>query len=187
MSTAAIRTGKVQPLRTPEPEAEKTSGAGLLARAVALHLAGKREEALKLLQRAVSNNEGSAEIYRAMAHIQFEMGDFKEAGKTYRTLTQVKPQYAMGWFNLAVCLERLGAWFPAPGYCDEEMIFYRVSDLRPPAPDSTHRPDEDEEITTASFTIAEARAMSRRGEIVDLKTAFALTLIGSGPDGMSGV
>ena len=74
-------------------------------------------------------------------------------------------------------LERLGAWFPAPGYCDEEMIFYRVWDLRPPAPDSTHRPDEDEEITTASFTIAEARAMSRRGEILDLKTAFALTLI----------
>src|SRR4051812_21000235 len=25
-------------------------------------------------------------------------------------------------------LERLGAWFPTPGYCDEEMIFYRVSD-----------------------------------------------------------
>jgi ADP-ribose pyrophosphatase len=74
-------------------------------------------------------------------------------------------------------IERLGAWFPTPGYCDEEMIFYRVSGLRLPPPDSPHRPDEDEDITAAPFSVAEARAMSRRGEIVDLKTAFALTLI----------
>jgi ADP-ribose pyrophosphatase len=74
-------------------------------------------------------------------------------------------------------LERLGAWFPTPGYCDEEMIFYRVSGLRMPAPDSPHRHDDDENITPAAFSMAEARAMSRRGEIVDLKTAFALTLV----------
>jgi ADP-ribose pyrophosphatase len=74
-------------------------------------------------------------------------------------------------------LERLGAWFPTPGYCDEEMIFYRVSGLRMPAPDSPHRHDDDENITAAAFSVAEVRAMSRRGEIVDLKTAFALSLI----------
>ena len=74
-------------------------------------------------------------------------------------------------------VERLGAWYPTPGYCDEEMIFFRVSDLRAPAADSRHRPDEDEDITTKSVTVAEARAMARRGEIVDLKTAYALTLI----------
>jgi ADP-ribose pyrophosphatase len=34
-------------------------------------------------------------------------------------------------------VERLGAWFSVPGYCDEEMIFFRVSDLRSPPPDST--------------------------------------------------
>ena len=74
-------------------------------------------------------------------------------------------------------VERLGAWFPTPGYCDEEMIFYRVSDLHASPPDSPHAPDEDEDITAASFTIADVRAMSQRGDIVDLKTAFALTLI----------
>jgi ADP-ribose pyrophosphatase len=74
-------------------------------------------------------------------------------------------------------VERLGAWFPTPGYCDEEMIFFRVTGLREPPPDSPHRPDEDENITAAAFTVAEVRAMSRRGEIVDLKTAFALTLV----------
>ncbi len=74
-------------------------------------------------------------------------------------------------------LERLGAWYPTPGYCDEEMIFFRVGDLRQPAPDSRHRPDADEDIATRSVTVDEARAMARRGEIVDLKTAYALTLI----------
>jgi ADP-ribose pyrophosphatase len=74
-------------------------------------------------------------------------------------------------------LERLGAWFPSPGFCDEEMIFFRATDLRQPSPDSTHRPDEDEHIKVRMFTIQEAQAMVARGEIVDLKTAYGLTLL----------
>ena len=105
MSTIAVKT---VPIRRP-PQADAGKG-DYLARAVALHLAGKREEALKQLQRAIAANEASPEIYRAMGHIQFEMGEYKDAAKTYRLLTQIKPQYAMGWFNLAVSLERLSAW-----------------------------------------------------------------------------
>lgn len=74
-------------------------------------------------------------------------------------------------------VEQLGAWFPTPGYCDEEMIFFRATGLRAPAPDSPHKPDADEDITARSFTIAEARTMVKRGEIIDLKTAYGLTLI----------
>ena len=74
-------------------------------------------------------------------------------------------------------LERLGAWFPSPGFCDEHMIFFRATDLRPPSPDSPHKPDEDENITVRVFAIDQARAMAARGEIVDLKTAYGLTLI----------
>lgn len=74
-------------------------------------------------------------------------------------------------------LEKLQALYPAPGFCDEELIFFRVSDLRLPPPDSPHQPDEDEDITTRTLPIAEARAMLERGEIVDLKTAYALTLL----------
>src|SRR5690242_5805229 len=92
----------VPPPPQPARNAEKGDG-DFLARAVGLHLAGRREEALKHLQKAVSSNAASPEIFRAMAHIQFEMGDYAEAGKSYRLLTQAKPQYAMGWFNLAVC------------------------------------------------------------------------------------
>ena len=74
-------------------------------------------------------------------------------------------------------LERLRRLFPTPGYCDEEMIFFRVSDLRDPAPDSAHKPDDDEEIHVRVFTIAEAKAMIEAGEIIDLKTAYGLSLI----------
>jgi ADP-ribose pyrophosphatase len=74
-------------------------------------------------------------------------------------------------------IERLGGIFPAPGFCDEELIYFRLSDLRPPPPDSPHKPDADEDIEAQVFTIAEAKAMAARGEIVDLKTAYGLTLI----------
>ena len=74
-------------------------------------------------------------------------------------------------------VERICALYPTPGYCDEEMIFFRVSELRAPAPGSPHKPDDDEDIVAQSFTIAEARAMVAGGEIVDLKSAYGLTLI----------
>jgi ADP-ribose pyrophosphatase len=74
-------------------------------------------------------------------------------------------------------LERIRGLFPAPGFCDEELIFFRVSDLVAPAPDSTRKPDEDEDIRAEPFAIADAKAMVAKGQIVDLKTAYALTLI----------
>jgi ADP-ribose pyrophosphatase len=74
-------------------------------------------------------------------------------------------------------VERLRGFYPTPGFCDEEMIFYRCSDLRPPAADSTVKKDEDEELEPRTCTIVEARAMINAGEIVDLKTVVGLTLI----------
>ena len=74
-------------------------------------------------------------------------------------------------------IERLCGLYPTPGYCDEEMIFFRLSGLRPPPPDSPHQPDDDEDIQSRAMTIAEAKAMVARGEVVDLKTAYGLTLI----------
>jgi hypothetical protein len=74
-------------------------------------------------------------------------------------------------------LFRLAGLFPAPGFCDEELIFYRASDLQPPPPDSPHRPDEDEDLEVRSVEIDRARAMVASREIVDLKTAYGLTLL----------
>lgn len=74
-------------------------------------------------------------------------------------------------------LTRLRGYYPTPGFCDEEMTYYRCEDLRPPAPDSTARKDEDEEIEPRTFTIEEVRALVQSGEIVDLKTLAGLSLL----------
>jgi ADP-ribose pyrophosphatase len=70
---------------------------------------------------------------------------------------------------------RLGAMFPTPGYCDEEMIFFRVSGLNEPA--EAAELDEDEDIEVRVFTLKEAREMVRSGEIVDMKTVIGLGLL----------
>jgi ADP-ribose pyrophosphatase len=72
---------------------------------------------------------------------------------------------------------RLGGYFPTPGFCDEEMVYFRCEDLRAPAPDSTVTKDEDEEIEPRTFTLDEARALVASGEIVDLKTLAGLNLL----------
>jgi ADP-ribose pyrophosphatase len=70
---------------------------------------------------------------------------------------------------------RLAALHPTPGYCDEEMIFYRLSSLS--VPSSEAEVDEDEDIEPRTFTLAEAREMVRRGEITDMKTVVGLALL----------
>jgi ADP-ribose pyrophosphatase len=74
-------------------------------------------------------------------------------------------------------VRRMRSFYPTPGFCDEEMIFYRCTDLQPPASDSTAHKDEDEDLEPRTFTIAEARRLVREGEIMDLKTVVGLTLI----------
>lgn len=75
-------------------------------------------------------------------------------------------------------VEFVGAWYPTPGFCTEAMNYYRLSDLCPPDPHApqAHR-DEDEDIRVQVFPIDEARALVKRGDIIDLKTAWGLTLI----------
>jgi ADP-ribose pyrophosphatase len=70
---------------------------------------------------------------------------------------------------------RLAAMYPTPGYCDEEMVFFRLSNLEEPTHDAEL--DEDEDIEAKTFELREAREMVRRGEIVDMKTVAALAMI----------
>lgn len=74
-------------------------------------------------------------------------------------------------------VERLKAFYPTPGFCDELMIFYRCTELGPPPADSTATKDEDEDIEPRTFTLEEARRLIGAGEIVDLKTVAGLTLV----------
>jgi ADP-ribose pyrophosphatase len=70
---------------------------------------------------------------------------------------------------------RLAALYPTPGYCDEQMLFFRLSSLEDPTSDA--HVDEDEDIEIRTVELREAREMIRRGEIVDMKTIAALGMI----------
>ena len=75
-------------------------------------------------------------------------------------------------------LEFLGAWYPTPGLCTEVMNYYRLTGLHAPDPDGPQAHlDEDEDIRVRVFALDEARDMVRRGQIIDLKTAWGLTLV----------
>ena len=76
-------------------------------------------------------------------------------------------------------LERLGALFPTPGYCDEEMNFYRLSSLREPGEDDDDaEPDEEEgDIEADAFTLEKIKDMIASGKIIDLKTVAGVALL----------
>jgi ADP-ribose pyrophosphatase len=75
-------------------------------------------------------------------------------------------------------VEFVGAWYPSPGFVTEVMNFYKLTGLQPPDPDGPAiHTDEDEDIRVHVFPLDEARDMVRRGEIIDLKTAWGLTLV----------
>ena len=81
-----------------------------LARAVALHLEGKRKEALKELNSAIENGEETAEVFAAKGHVQFELEQYDDAMKTYEKLLAVAPRHPTANFNLGICYEKLGRW-----------------------------------------------------------------------------
>jgi ADP-ribose pyrophosphatase len=70
---------------------------------------------------------------------------------------------------------RMAVMFPTPGYCDEEMVFFRVSSLEEPTEPAEL--DEDEDIEAKTFELRDAREMIRRGEITDMKTVAGLAMI----------
>ncbi len=74
--------------------------------------------------------------------------------------------------------EFLGTYYATPGYCDEQMNFYRLTGLRKPGKgEQAALPDEDEDLEVQTFSVDELRAMIRRGEIEDMKTVVGLTLV----------
>jgi ADP-ribose pyrophosphatase len=74
-------------------------------------------------------------------------------------------------------VERLGAFFPTPGYCDEEMIFFKATELRAPRDDEEAHADEDEDIEPKAFALDDLRRMIAIGEIIDLKTVAGIAMI----------
>ena len=74
--------------------------------------------------------------------------------------------------------EKLFSFFPSPGFCSEEMHFFRLTDLRDRrAHEAAPQQDPDEVLKVQEFAIDEVRAMIRSGAIRDMKTALGLALL----------
>jgi ADP-ribose pyrophosphatase len=74
--------------------------------------------------------------------------------------------------------QKLLSLFPSPGFCDEEMNFFLLTNLREraagePAP---HQ-DPDEILNVKEFLVEDVREMIRAGEIADMKTVVGMTLL----------
>ena len=69
-------------------------------------------------------------------------------------------------------LEPISVFYTTPGFCDETMHLFRATGLEAVPP----RPEADENIEHATFTLDQAMAMIGRGEIREGKTLVALLL-----------
>jgi ADP-ribose pyrophosphatase len=72
-------------------------------------------------------------------------------------------------------IERLGLYYPTPGFCDERMVFYACRDLY--VPRRLAKPDDDEQIEPRTFTMRDAWRLVEAGEVVDMKTTLGLAMI----------
>ena len=80
--------------------------------------------------------------------------------------------------QVASHLQRLGSFFPTPGYCDEQMTFFKAIGLRAPGVgDEEAQQDEDEDIEVRPFARDQLQRMIASGEIIDLKTIAGLSLL----------
>lgn len=68
-------------------------------------------------------------------------------------------------------VEKITAFYSAPGFCDEVLHLYRAINI---SPNSTLSPDEDELVETELLSKAEVKATIAQGEIMDAKTLIAL-------------
>src|SRR5260370_19594883 len=108
-STSKTDTGVRLDLMAPGT-AKTPAASASLGKAVALHLEGKTEAALKELTAAIAGGENLAELHAAMGHIQFELKRFEDAAKSYLKAAQVDPKSKTASYNRGVCLEKLERW-----------------------------------------------------------------------------
>jgi ADP-ribose pyrophosphatase len=74
--------------------------------------------------------------------------------------------------------EKLLSLFPSPGFCDEGMNFFLLTDLRDRvAGEAAAHQDPDELLKVKEFAVDDVRKMVRTGEICDMKTAIGVTLL----------
>jgi ADP-ribose pyrophosphatase len=110
----------------------------------------------------------------AVDHVMWELpAGSIDPGESLEGATRRECHEEIGLWPVSV--ERLGAFHPTPGYCDEVMVFFKATGLTRPAHEAHQDPDED--IEPHAVPLDEARAMIARGEITDMKTIVGIGLI----------
>ena len=72
-------------------------------------------------------------------------------------------------------VERIGEYYPTPGYSDELMVFFRLTQLT--VPETRAAADADEILEPRIFSLAEARSLIAGSDTQDMKTVLGLTLV----------
>lgn len=71
-------------------------------------------------------------------------------------------------------MQRLGAIFNTPGFCDEETLIYMAGELEPV--DHARHGEEERYIEVVEVALADVDAMIASGELVDAQTVLGLLL-----------
>lgn len=72
-------------------------------------------------------------------------------------------------------LELLTTLWPTPGFCTEQMHFFKCTELFVPAAPAEQ--DEDEHVVAQTFTFDDVRRLIAEGEIADMKTVVGANLL----------
>ena len=72
-------------------------------------------------------------------------------------------------------IEQAGAFYPTPGYCDELMVFFRLTELV--ALQAPAAQDDDEVLEPRTFALDDARRLAAGGDVLDMKTVLGLKLV----------
>ncbi len=73
----------------------------------------------------------------------------------------------------AASMEYLGAFVPAPGFCDEKIHMFYSDDVFVSANPLNYTPDYDEDIDVMLLSVDELSVMFKNQELTDYKTALA--------------
>ena len=86
---------------------------GAFARAVSLASRGRLEQAIAVLDQAVEDGEGNAEVHCGLGHLRFEQEKWSEASAAYGAVADAEPGHPTARYNRALCLERQGSFTQA--------------------------------------------------------------------------
>ncbi len=122
---------------------------------------GRRDDAERVIERALQYEEGSAEAYNALAHVSLLLGRHELSNALYRRAATLAPDDWRFWHNLASSERSMGRLREAEEACDRAIAVDRTryadyqlrSELRVQTDDSNHvaelqrelaRPDADD-------------------------------------------